>query len=119
MYGVPKELNLKRFHGATLSQICIGEFQQQFHFLDPELIISVEGDWQIKDAAGAIIDRNMENDHRDAYRAHGLLGRILVAHEVNAPKSFTLRFDNGWLLVVFDNSPQYESFSIQPGDIFI
>jgi hypothetical protein len=30
-----------------------------------------------------------------------------------------LRFDNGYTLRVFDHSTQYESFSIQPGDIYV
>jgi len=42
MYAVTNSLKLERFHGATLVQICIGEFQQQFHFIDPELHLSIE-----------------------------------------------------------------------------
>jgi hypothetical protein len=119
MHGVPDDLNLERFHGATLIQICIGEFQQQFHFMDPELHVSVEGEWRVTNAAGDLVDRSLENHQRDAYRLHRLLGRTIVGHGVNAPESFTLRFDNGWSLVVFDRSSEYESFSIQPGDIVV
>jgi hypothetical protein len=31
MYGVPQDLDLSRFIGATLIQVCLGEFQVQFH----------------------------------------------------------------------------------------
>lgn len=119
MYGVTNHLNLERFHGATLVQICIGEFQQQFHFIDPEMQLSIEGEWHITNAVGDLVDRSLENGQRDAYRVHRLLGRAIVGHDINAPESFTLRFDNGWSFVVFDRSREYESFSIQPGDIFV
>jgi hypothetical protein len=119
MHGVPQNLNLERFRGSILTQICLGEFQQQFHFVEPSLSISVEGSWQVSNATGELIDRSLENKSRDAYRIHRLLGRSVVGQVVNPPQSFTLRFDNGWSLTVFDDSREYESFSIQPGDIFV
>jgi hypothetical protein len=119
MHGVPPNLDLERFSGSILTQICLGEFQQQFHFAEPTLSISVEGGWQLSNAASELVDRSLENDVRDAYRVHRLLGRSVVGNVVNAPQSFTLRFDNGWSLTVFDDSRDYESFSIQPGDIFV
>ena len=36
-----------------------------------------------------------------------------------AIKSFTLIFQNGHALTVFDENEQYKSFSIQPGDIYV
>jgi len=119
MHGVPANLDLERFSGSILTQICLGEFQQQFHFAEPTLSISVEGGWEVSNAASELVDRSLENDVRDAYRLHRLLGRSVVGHVLNPPHSFTLRFDNGWSLTVFDNSREYESFSIQPGDIFV
>jgi hypothetical protein len=119
MYGVPSNLDLRRFCGATLTQLGIGEFQLQFHFTQPEFSISVEGDWQVNNPEGEIVDRSLPNAERESFRVHRLLGRTVVESSVNAPKSFALRFDNGWSLVVFDNSQEYQSFSIQPGDIFV
>ncbi len=118
MHGVPNDLRLERFHGATLTQICIGEFQQQFHFTDPALHISIEGDWRVTNSSGEVIDQSVSSSERDAYRVHQLLGQTIVAHQVAAPEFFVLRFSNGWSLVVFDTSSEYESFSIQPGDVF-
>jgi hypothetical protein len=119
MYGVPANLNLRRFHGATLTQICLGEFQQQFHFIQPELSISVEGDWLVQSESGEVIDKSAPNSERTAYRIHRLLGKKVTDHNLNAPTSFSLLFENGLSLFVFDNSDRYESFSIQPGDIFV
>ena len=42
-----------------------------------------------------------------------------VGTEIDQPRSFALKFEGGDVLRVFDNSEQYESFSIQPGDIFV
>jgi hypothetical protein len=48
MYGVPANLNLRRFHGAMLTQICLGEFQQDFNFIEPDFSISVGGKWLVE-----------------------------------------------------------------------
>jgi hypothetical protein len=68
---------------------------------------------------GEIGDRSVPNDDRDAYRLHRLLGSQVIGTQVGAPRSFALCFANGDELGVFDDSDQYESFSIQPGDVFI
>jgi hypothetical protein len=38
---------------------------------------------------------------------------------LDAARSFALRFPDGHELRIFDDPDRYESFSIQPGDIFI
>jgi hypothetical protein len=85
--------------------------------------ISVAGDWQVKDGAGKVIDQAVEETgqpwKRDCYRVHDLLMATVTWSEVNPPQSFTLFFDNGMSLTVFDSSEQYESFSIQPGNIIV
>lgn len=118
MYGVPADLDLDRFRGATLVQVAIGANEVQFNF-QPYLNIGVEGIWEIRDSDNRVIDRAQPNGEREAYRVHVLLGRAVVATRVNAPQSFVLEFDGGYRLEVFDSSEQYESFSIQPGDIFV
>lgn len=125
VYGVPHNLDLSRFVGATLLQVCLGEFQVQFHFQaagnvgsEGMLHIGVERHWELRDESGRLVDRTGPNSEREAYRLHRLLGRAVTGTEVNAPRSFALRFVSGEELRVFDDSDQYESFSIQPGDIF-
>jgi hypothetical protein len=127
MYGVPADLPLSMFENATLIQICLGEVQLQFHFQSvdykwpgptgPE--ISVEGDWELHDSSGEIVDRDESNAEREAYRLHRLLGKQVVGTEIDPPRSFALKFDDGHMLRIFDSSDQYESFSIQPGNIFV
>jgi hypothetical protein len=120
MYGVPEQLNLSSFKGATLIQLRIGECIIHFQF-DPDTnIISVEGKWELKDATGTVVDESTDtNAERDAYRLHVILGKTVESYAIDPPKSFSLRFETGHVLTVFDDSDQYESFSIQPGNIFV
>ena len=118
MYGVPANLDLSRFVGATLIQLGVGEFQIQFHF-HPDSSISVEGRWEVRDSTGVLGDKAKENAQRTGLYIHFLLGRKIGQYTVDAPRSFSLTFETGHKLTVFDDSREYESFSIQPGDIFV
>ncbi len=40
----------------------------------------------------------------------------IVGAEIDPPRSFTLAFQNGQRLTVFDDSPQFESFSVHIDD---
>jgi hypothetical protein len=42
MYGVPANLDLTFLHGAKLTQVCLGQYEVQFHF-HPIGSILVEG----------------------------------------------------------------------------
>jgi hypothetical protein len=65
------------------------------------------------------IDGFQEGPERPPYQLHRLVGRQVAASEVAAPTWFALRFEGGEVLRIFDDSQQYESFSIQPGNIFV
>jgi hypothetical protein len=120
LHGVPTDLDLTPFHGAMLDRVDLGPFILHLRFAaEASPVISIEGDWELRDAAGRVLDRQMEPAARDAYRLHVLLGRTVASTEVDAPESFLLRFDSGHTLRVFDRSRQYESFAIQPGDIYV
>ncbi len=111
MYGVPTDLDLTYLHGASLIQVCLGEYQLQFHF-SPRGAISVEGRWELRDAAGSIVDRLYDGTERPPYELHRLLGKKVVGSEVSAPVSCALRFEEGEVLRFFDDSKQFESFQI-------
>ncbi len=118
MYGVPADLNLEFLHEAELIQVCLGLRQLQFHF-HPAGSISVEGAWELQDAAGVVIDGSRDVPDRPPYQLHRLLGHRVVRYEVSAPKWFALWFEGGEVLRVFDDSPLYESFQIEPGGIIV
>jgi len=103
-----------------LQRIDLGMHILLFHFLmEPAGTISVEGYWELVDPDGVVLDRQEEPSERDAFRVHVLLGRKVIGSKVSPPESFTLAFDSGHTLRVCDHSPHYESFSIQPGDIYV
>jgi len=122
MYGVPADLDLSRFKGAALIHIHISEFQVDFDF-QPNCFISVEGKWELRDSGGVLIDwADRGRSRRSAYRLHLIyliVGKRVESYSISSPDSFSLRFESGHALTVFDDSEQYESFSIQPGDIFV
>ena len=118
MYGVPANLDLTFLHGASLIQICLGQFQVQFHF-HPVGRIYVEGGWELLGAAGETLDRSYDETDRPPYELHRLLGEEVTSTEILAPDWFSITFDSGLVLRVFDDSEAYESFQIQPGDLVV
>lgn len=71
------------------------------------------------DYTGNCIDRDSYGPERTACHVHRLLGQKVAHTELNAPVWFELCFDRGDVLRIRDDSNQYESFSIQPGNIFV
>jgi hypothetical protein len=120
MYGIPADLPLHRFVGHGLNQIALGRFQAQLHFAGAGSI-SVEGRWELRDPSGELIDRWEENATRDCYRIHRLLDLLVAGFEIDAPASFTLVFEPSYRLTIFDDTEQYESFSvhIDGSDIYV
>lgn len=112
MYGVPADLPIQAFVGQELNQICLGRFQIQLHFAGVGSI-SVEGRWELRDAAADIVDRAEAHETRKSYRIHQLIDIPVARCSIDPPRSFTLFFDNGLALTVLDDSEQYESFSIK------
>jgi hypothetical protein len=111
MHGVPSDLPLNPFVGREFNQVALGRFQTQFHCSGTGSIY-VEGRWELRDAGGELIDGWVEHDKRDAYRLHAVIDVPIVGFEVDPPRSFTIVFESGHRLSVFDETPQYEAFSL-------
>ncbi len=111
MYGVGVDLPLDHFVGQELNQIALGQFQVQLHFSGTGSIF-VEGAWELRDPDGALVDRDREHADRDCYRIHRVIDVPVVRFEIDPPRSFTLVFESGFRLTVFDDTPQHEAFSI-------
>jgi hypothetical protein len=119
MYGVPADLDLSKFLGAELTQLCFGQFIQIFHF-DSKASISVECSWELRDSQEELIDRvERGTPCENGLHAHLLLGKKVVECRLDTPASISLRFESGPTLIIFDDSYQYDSFSIQPGNIIV
>jgi hypothetical protein len=117
-YGVPADLKLGFLHGAERQFIGLDLYQFQFRFY-PDGYISVQGEWELRDAAGERIDGRHDSRDRPPYQLHRLLGRRVVGSKVSAPEWFSLQFEGGEVLRIFDDDSHYDSFQIEPGSIIV
>jgi hypothetical protein len=115
MYGVPPDLPLTDFVGKDCNQVALGRFQVQFHFAGAGSIYA-ESRWELRGPAGEIVDSASEHSERDCYRIHKIIDVPVVRFVIDAPSSFTLFFESGYALTIFDDSTQYESFSVELED---
>lgn len=119
MYGVPTGLDIRFLHGSELIRVHVGPYQIQLFFY-PEAHISVECEWKLLGEDGTLHDRGEPGtDEMLAFPVRRLLGRRVGLTEVNPPTSISLQFDCGEVLRIIDSDTNYESFSIQPGNIYI
>jgi hypothetical protein len=111
MYGVPVDLPIDRFPGDSLTQIRIGI--DGIHFVFNQTgIIGVFGLWQLHDADGEIIDQSQGHSDRQHHRIHVLLNTDVTDCSIDPPHSFALKFSTGYQLTIYDDTPQYESCTI-------
>jgi hypothetical protein len=111
MYGVPKDLRLDRLVGREFNFIGLGRFQMQFH-ISSLVAIHVEGRWELRDASEALVDSEQEHAERTAYHIHCIIDVPVTRFTLDAPRSCSLFFESGHKLTIFDDSDQYESFSV-------
>lgn len=78
------------------------------------------------DSKGDVVDESVGrvgdppgNRSRNSWRVRELVGDTVESASIDPAQSFSLTFSSGHRLTVFDDSDLYESFSIQPGDIFV
>jgi hypothetical protein len=120
MYGIPEDLDLAPFVGTSLDYIGLGIGTLQFVFsgnpYEKDRVITVEGCWELRDKDSGLIDKAIEPDERDVYRVHKVLSRRVTETKLKPQTSFSLIFDNGWILTIVDDSCQYETCHIFVGD---
>jgi hypothetical protein len=121
MHGVSSDLPLDRFVGRHLNQIALGQFQLQFHFAGAGSI-HAESRWELRSPSGDIVDAACDHSQRECYRIHQVVDMAVLRFSIEPPTSFTLFFESGHALTIFDDSDQYESFSMHldgEGSIYI
>jgi len=114
MYGVPADIPLEPLVGQEVNTFRVGLHQMWIDFL-PDGQISIEGSWELHDAGGNLVDRldrSQDVHSRESFQLHRLLGAKVTHFTVNPPTSFTVFLDSGLAFTVFDDSDQYESFSV-------
>lgn len=69
-----------------------------------------------------MIDSACEHSARDCYRVHQVIDVTVLRYSIDPSHSFSLCFESGHTLTVFDDSEQYECFSVHlegGGDVFV
>jgi hypothetical protein len=116
--GIPADLDISSLHGAEVVQVCLGMWQVQLRFHDG-VSVSVEGDWQLLDERGVMIDQSSDMVREQPFQLHRLLGRGVTATIVDAPLSFSLMFSGNLVFRVTVRDRGYECCSIEPLGIIL
>lgn len=117
MYKFSSDLNLKHLIGCEVVQVSHAPYNLTFS-LEPNNFINIEGYWRLINANEEVVDEGNEQNQKDAYRTHQLLGQKIKECVVMNPTTLAVIFNNGWKLEIMDDSDQYESYHISP-DIHI
>jgi hypothetical protein len=129
MHGVPENLPITRFHGATLDRfedlqnVVYWRFTTAPRRWWPQrsrlLEIGVEGTWELRDKSGALVATGSPIPPASFTVSCLPLGQVVSSSSVRAPRSFVLVFKSGHELEVFDSSDKYESFSIPQANVYV
>jgi hypothetical protein len=111
MYGVPNESQLRRLIGQEFNFIGLGRFQIQFH-ISSLVAIYAEGRWELHDASGTLVDSEQAHAERDAFRIHRIIDIPITRFSITAPRSFTLFFESGHALTLYDEPHAEDSLSL-------
>jgi hypothetical protein len=99
--------NLSYLKGGEVQQVCVGKFH-----LHPHGNISVWGRCELIDLDGRLADTWENGMRSDRFLFTDLLGGTVADVVIENTKTLRIQFADGRLLVIYDTSDQFESFSI-------
>jgi hypothetical protein len=113
MYGLPKEIDLSFLVGRELLQVCFGRHDLNLNF-DRNVHISVTSCIGYSGVQG---DLCRQEDFAAASQfLTSLLSQTVLSVKGDDEGTLVLIFSGGPELFVYDNSKQYESYTIQHGE---
>ena len=113
MYGIGKDLDFSFLRNLEVIQVRIGVYQVQFAFTE-DVCLSVEGNFRYS-SRGEVIDW-LPGSTKAASAVVNLLESTVTDVGVPNEETLELSFSNGDSLRVFDNSKEFESFTLtRPG----
>jgi hypothetical protein len=125
MHGVPRNLRLRKFVGFRLLAVDDLENIVYLRFArDPSLwrrgnlSIGIEAQWQLSGPSLSQTFTGCPNPSPSMVAA-APLGEAVTSFRNHAPTSFTLLFQNGVELSVFDSNAEFESFSIPELNVYV
>jgi len=109
MYGLPPKLDLSFLVGRELFSIHFAMHSVIFHF-DNDVSLTVTSSVGCMASDGSI---HQYDDFRQAApMVLALLNQAVLTADGEESGTLTLRFDNGGILAIYDDSKEYESYTI-------
>jgi hypothetical protein len=112
MYGLSRDIDLRFFNGKALLQVCFGA---------NELILNFDGDVSVTvmSLLGCMGSGGSIQQHEDFRQAAPavlvLLNQTILSAEGEEAGTLVLKFDGGGTLAIYDDSKNYESYTINNG----
>ena len=112
MYGLPPNLDLSFFVGRELYSVHFAMHSLILHF-DGDVSVTVTSSVGYMGSDGNI---QQSEDFREAAPAVlALLNQTILYAEGTEAGTLTLKFDGGGMLIIYDDSKHYESYTITNG----
>jgi hypothetical protein len=116
MYGLPRSTSLDFFVGKTLLQACFGVHDLILNF-DENISVTISSSVGCMGACISI--RQSDNFSQVAPAVFAMLHKSVLSAEGDSSGTLTLRFDGGGVLFIYDDSMDYESYTIKNGEQLI
>jgi hypothetical protein len=117
MYGIPENLDLADLIGDRLDSITIQEHQIAFEF-DRGMSFVVEGQMDVT-RNGSPVARWEQKTGWSSIEFQKVVGATVESFTIPSRDELNMLFSGNWMLRIYDNSSQYESFHVYPQDIHI
>jgi hypothetical protein len=116
MYGLPRDTKLGFFNAKTLLQACFGVHELILNF-EGDVSVTVTSSLGCVDSSGNV--QQYDDFRQVAAAALALLNRAVLSADGDEAGTLTLRFDGGGILAIYDDSKEYESYTIKNGEQMI
>lgn len=116
MYGLPQDVSVGFFEGKVLLQACFGAHDLILNF-DGDVNVTVSSSIGWAPLGGPI--QQSDDFRHSALRVLDLLNQPVTSASAVDAGTLSLQFPDGSKLYVYDDSKEYESYTIRNGDQMI
>lgn len=116
MYRLKSTTDISFLLGVCFEQLCVSSGALTING-DNRISIKIFGSFAVSTSGKAYIRYNGAID--DAVALLPLIGSSVVAAEATIEGGLQIKFSSGAILVIFDDSDQFESFTIEQGEKII
>ncbi len=114
MYGLPKDFDGSFFVGRSVGLVSFSVNAIHITF-DCDIAMTIESSFEHRMGTEAMIDGCVQKVPVMESRLMQLAGRTVERVDAAPNGTLTLHFDGGQMFRCFDDSPQYECYSITHG----